>query len=63
MAVSAYFGIIGEVTVTLGAHESKTVLLVQSVAREDDAAPFHQMEVTAGGADGYDITVYGYRAV
>lgn len=58
-----YFGIIGEVTVTLGAHESKTVLLVQSVAREDNAAPYHQMEVTAGGADGYDITVYGYRAV
>lgn len=59
-----YFGVKGSVEVALEGGESKTVLLVQSVSSSgDNPAPYHQMEVTSGAENGYDITVYGYRAV
>ena len=58
-----YFGVIGSVNVSLEAEESKIVLLVVSEAREDNDVPFHQLKVTSGGENGYDVTIYGYRAV
>lgn len=58
-----YFGVIGSVNVSLEAGESKTVLLAASKARENNDVPFHQLKVTSGGENGYDITIYGYRVV
>ena len=59
-----YWGVIGQVTVSLGANETKTAFLVATCASNKDLnnAPFHQLRIVSGGENGYDLTIYGMRA-
>ena len=50
---------IGEVNVTLGANEQKSVLLVANKAPQDREAAYHQLTITSGAEEGYDLTIYG----
>lgn len=60
-----YYGVIGSVTVSLAAHETKTALLVETCLSDKsaDTTAFHQLEILSGGDNGYDLTIYGMRAV
>ncbi len=58
-----YFGVIGSVTVTLGAGETKTVLLLENAARDTVNSAYHQMEILDCGESGYDVTVAGRRVI
>ena len=50
---------IGEVSVTLGANEQKSVLLVANKAPQDREAAYHQLTITSGAEEGYDLSIYG----
>lgn len=56
-----YWGVIGSVTVTLAAGETKTELLVIDAAKDNKDDAFHQLRIVEGGENGYDITIYGQR--
>lgn len=60
--VIEYFGDKGTVSVTLGANETKTEFVVCAPAEKtwyDGSTPHHQIKVTSGGENGYDISIVG----
>ena len=59
-----YFGVRGSTTITLAAGEEKTVFVTVAAVtgRNVSDSTFHQMKVQ-NAADGYDVTIYGYRVV
>ena len=50
---------IGEVIVTVPANSQKTALLVVNKAPQDRAAAYHELMITSGADNGYDLTIYG----
>ena len=57
------WGVQSSVTVTLAGGETKTVFaVVDSTGSHATDQPIHQMKVE-NAADGYDVTIYGYRVI
>ena len=50
---------IGEVIVTVPANSQKTALLVVKKAPQDRAAAYHELMITSGADNGYDLSIYG----
>lgn len=58
-----YNGVIGSVTVELAAGETRTALVVETLAASKPAqnTSYHQLRIVSGGDSGYDLTIYGMR--
>lgn len=50
---------VGEVIVTVPANSQKTALLVVNKAPQDRAAAYHELMITSGADNGYDLSIYG----
>ena len=50
---------VGEVIVTVPANSQKSALLVVNKTPRDNPAAYHELMITSGADNGYDLTIYG----